>query len=479
MSNPLGSAPDEAIQGATAYATVHGDIADLHPSVPPIFPEMFNKEALFCLQKSWDTAASCQDWSVIDGPNRPMFSQFGSYNPVYYFLVGWPTLLLDGRASVYAMRLVSSIIVSLLLAAAVAVAWSDTRMRFATVGPLLALAPTVLFLGGAINPNSLEIAAAVLAWSGFLATLSASAHRRSGAFRASVTLTTIGLSLLLVTRLMSPLWAFILVVATVTATGRWREFGGLLISSRYFQAHVAVLAVPAAWALGWSLTHPTVFSGGGGVGDYADSFGEWLRLTLEGILIGFPSLTFVQVVGIFGWTSFSVPLVALVFAALWGGLVAATYSGSDTRGARWTACLLPAFCVIFPAALAALMWSGKGWQGRYILPVAVGVPILCVWLLADRVDRARRGTLPLRRALRGGTIAVVSSQLISFVFYFKRNAVGWGRSWDPRDFTWSPPLGPWLWLGLLVLGSTLLCRLAWLATRKQMATQPDPISPAE
>lgn len=480
MSNPLGSAPDEAIQGATAYSTAHGQLATLHPSVPPTYAKLADHDALFCFQKSWDTSAACQNWSVISGPNAPMFSQFGSYNPVYYFLVGWPTRFLEGRAAIYAMRLVSATIVSLVLAAAVTIAWAYRPRRAAAVGPLLALAPTVLFLASAINPNALEIAAAVLAWSGLLVLLSTSENRRSTAFRLSVSLTTLGLSLLLVTRLMSPLWAAVLVVATVTAMRRWRAFGRLVISSVRFQVHMGLLTIPAGWALGWSLTHPTVFSGGGGVGDYADSLAQWLQLTVEEIFIGFPSQTFGQIVAVLGWTSFGMDLVTFAFAVLWGGLMVAAVAGTDSQPARWTVVLLAVFCVVFPAALAAYMWSGKGWQGRYILPVAVGLPILCTRLIVDTVMKAGRGELPLRRALRAAVVLVFTVQLTAFVFYYKRNAVGWNHSWNPVDFTWSAPLGPWIWLTLVTLGSVMMCWLAWAATRKPASAvhhSPNPTVP--
>ena len=34
----------------------------------------------------------------------------GTYNPVYYYLVGWPSLLFEGNTGVYAMRIASSLL---------------------------------------------------------------------------------------------------------------------------------------------------------------------------------------------------------------------------------------------------------------------------------------------------------------------------------------------------------------------------------
>ena len=70
------------------------------------------------------------------------------------------------------MRLLSGAVFAALLASAVMAARRATRGPLILAGLALAVTPTVVFLGGALNPNGVEIAAAIALWCGLLELLS-------------------------------------------------------------------------------------------------------------------------------------------------------------------------------------------------------------------------------------------------------------------------------------------------------------------
>jgi len=63
---------------------------------------------------------------------------------------------------VYAMRLISALIGSVLLAAAVRALAAAISPRLAVVGVLAAVTPTAYFIMASVNPNGIEIAAGVI-----------------------------------------------------------------------------------------------------------------------------------------------------------------------------------------------------------------------------------------------------------------------------------------------------------------------------
>ena len=89
-----------------------------------------------------------------------------NYSPLYYALVGWPSLLLHGDAALYGMRVASALITAALLAAAFTT--SARRGKAAAAGVLAAATPAVIYFGAVVNPSGLEISCALLAWASLL-----------------------------------------------------------------------------------------------------------------------------------------------------------------------------------------------------------------------------------------------------------------------------------------------------------------------
>ena len=143
-----------------------------------------------------------------DGPELAVDYE-GRFPPLYYSIVGLPSLLSQSDAGVYWMRLVSGFLVAVLLGLALAMAatWSSFKMLFLSV--TVAASPIVLVFGSAVNPSGLEMAAAVCTWTGALLLVLEDFDRPP----AGLIIATAAVSVVLVlSRPLSPLWLAIIAV---------------------------------------------------------------------------------------------------------------------------------------------------------------------------------------------------------------------------------------------------------------------------
>lgn len=474
MANPINAAPDEAGHAVTAYATVHGQIGSVNPTVPAVYADLTERSLLLCHHESWSTDARCQKWGPSEKkPPRQAFTQFGTYNPVYYVLVGWPTQILQPHLALYAIRVVSAFWFSLIFGAALGAAAVGFLPRFASCAPLVALTPMMVFLGGAINPNSIEIVGSLLAWISL--TILLGSDTTSVTRRLMISLATIGFASVILTRLLSPLWVVVIVVTVASATGSWPKLWTLITRSRYFQAHLAALAAAGLFAVWWTVDHPPVFVGG--VHNRPDSFRELLQISIHQVIWDFPKDVVPQTFGVLGWVEFPVYAIVPVMTVAWGSVLLMSLLVPGPRRGRLTMTLLLAFWILFPALLESYMWGGVGWQGRYGLPIALGIPILGLHLIARQTSTLNESAAMASRGTRILSIAVIACNIYTFALNYPRYAAGWDDRWQLRDYVWQPPLGflPWL-LGFLG-GSLMLTWVAWRSTRarrSQVSPQTDP-----
>ncbi|GAA3229766.1 DUF2142 domain-containing protein [Dactylosporangium siamense] len=359
------------------------------------------------------------------------------YSPVYYALVGLPLRIApDGTGLIWA-RLLSAALSALLLAAAFALAGSGL-LRIAVV---LAATPMVMNLDGALNPNGMEISAAVLLYVAVL-------RRHWAAAGVSV-------ALLLTIRDLGPFFAAAVLAVSLFVTGTW-------IRSRVFWLP---FAGAAAFAVFWSLfasrsdavdpgrpIAPT--TSGAILRDIADARAEfWVR----------------QIIGQFGYgeTQVSIGLVglwyllaaALVVPALWFGTtrlrIAIVAVGATS------AVLLVALELYFAPKV------GHFAHGRYVMPLGVGVV-----LLAGTADRyaawlSDRGWLD-RLAL--GLVAItIPLDLYALARVMTRFQRGINEGLNPFGGTWQPPLGSVVPLLACLVGGALL---AVIVTRSSVRPTP-------
>ncbi len=447
LSGDLGEgAQDETRPGA-------GTMVDLPTDYVPI-ASLANCYAFYP-----EEPADCQQAVAppVPGEEARVETFAGQYPPLYYALTGWPSLFLAAEAATYAMRLVTAAVVAVLLA------WGVWRLArtfgsgWATWGAVTAVTPMTLFLAGTVNPQALEVAAAFVFWAACLALARGPSPATTGTYVQAA----VSGALLVNARSISPVWALaIVVVALVVAPrGRWRE----VVRGRAARWVGVVAALAAVAAVGWLAGHPVVVEGELLHPDY----GNPLRVAVASLSHTFDHL--LGMVGHFGWLDTPAPPLTTVAWTVAAGvlvLVALT-ARAERRLVVGTALLLvavlgaPAVLQIPTAAQTGLIW-----QGRYGLPLAIGVPLLAGAVLAgadptvrDVVRRVGRVVLPL----------LVAGHVAAFLWAARRFSQGTDEPIAALTPEWSSPLG---YLPAVAAYGVLAVAGGWFAWR---ALRPGPV----
>jgi hypothetical protein len=446
VATPLGAAPDEPTQFVRAASVGRGQFLGTRIAGKPDAYTLVKVPRTYtfdvpCTAFKPEVTAACQTLRPPSARIVPHATYVGRYPPLYYLLVGWPSLLTSRYVGFYLMRVVGALINSALLAAAVAAArrWSSSPLLGA--GLAVAIAPEALYLASVMNPNGLEISAAIAAWTA--AVIWTGDHYRRPPPGLVVLLGT-SVVVCASTRPISLLWpAFILVCLLPAAWGRLRPIE-LLRKRRdvlgWTSASLAAAVADLLWVVrAHSLALPDV---SGRLPN--DSLGYILRAAVgrEGRLfqMGVDVLGWFDVTALWGvdqiWYVTGATLVILGFMWLRGRDLASVV-------AVVSASLL--FPIVITVATAAKM--GLDLQGRYLLPLWVGVPILAAGLVRPRLAGAAP-TFRLRIAVVG---LVAIGQFVTFFWALHRYVMGA----DGPLFTtahvahpWHPPL-PWPFLDLV------------------------------
>jgi Predicted membrane protein (DUF2142) len=476
FASPLYSFPDEAAHTVKAAAVVRGELDGRKQTVPDrpgtIFRGGFTVVVHVPTSYTWNSStlpncyishphvpASCAPKFVDDHRSTTWTTWVGRYPPTYYALVGWPSLVDTGTASIYAMRLLGAVVFAALLAAAMACAWEAPRFRLLTVGVVVAATPTALFLAGGVNPNSLEIAAAVCLWAALGV---AALGDPPGVSRRLLVLIGLSGALLAATRPISALWLAVILLAGLALAGRDRV--ATVIRQRGAQVAVAVVGVVAAGGVLWTLVGGALGNNEGddprGLG-YLSALEHSLRLTPKYVR---------EMLGVFGWrTTPSPSVVYWAFVVVLVLLVGLALVRSSRPAAAVLLGVVGVSLVLPPVLEAANAHDkGFGWQGRYGLPIAVGVPIVAALVLGASRRLGRRATARLAATV---VTVVAAAQAVAFYWALRRYAVG---SQGPLFFFghrgWAPPLPS----GLLVAAVVVLAAaLAVLAYRLATGGPPD------
>lgn len=367
----------------------------------------------------------------------------GNYNPVYYAVVGLPSLLSNGPAGVYGMRLTSAVLSCLFLAFAFSALARLRRRKWAMAATAVSMTPMVLFLNGAVNPNALEYATSAALLATLVLLLERSADR--SIYRTCVPVVTIAACLLANTKALSLLW-LALMVATAGILGTWPQIKAL-VRNAWVWAGAAAIGLSCMFALYWVVRHDSLASNPFEAAGSSPWTGAEIMLDRT-----FDYAT--GYVGQFGWLETPAPMGAFV---LWLGLATALVTAAVvlTRGrTRAGVIFLLAALLLLPPALQAQAVGTMGivWQGRYIL--AVFVPLLMVCGMAlDRVDRG--AFLPQAEAVLNSTAVLVAVfHFWTFMQTLRRYVTGWAvdRRWIQMitEPSWQPP------------GGTLACTAGFL-----------------
>lgn len=453
LATPLMSGPDESAHAVRAAAVAHGQIAS-EPG-PPLLgsanvlgtvrvPEAYATagSAAVCFLGTTRTGGIAPAGTdnppcvPIEGGRRlvPADTVQHRGQPLYYAAVGWPSRIEPAATGMYLMRLTSAVIVAALLASAFASARLLPAPRTTALAVAATYTPVVAYLGGTVNSAGPEIAAAAALW------VSAGALARSPAISARlVARASIALALLISARGLSPAFAVVVIAAVAPLAGRERIVE--LWRRRDVRVGAAVAAASmlasASWLAWIQSTAPLDDRAGTGIAHAIGLTGFYLE----------------QTVTVFGTNDVSLPSWAgLLWAIPVTALIGAAWRGARRRRAFVVPLAIGvlALTVNVTAEGASLPPIGFFWQGRYVLPLLVGVPVLAA-VLADRDLPTRRGLVVLLAApgvvLHGWAFVAVGRHVAAQ----SSTALGIG-AWlgDP---IWTPPLLPAPAYGLVMVAA--------------------------
>ncbi|KUM38404.1 DUF2142 domain-containing protein [Arthrobacter sp. EPSL27] len=459
VATPLMGVPDEPAHVIKAAAVVRGELTGREMPDGGAFqlvtvPAGIGYYDTFgCFAQKKDTPPSCvPPFSGDPSTLVDARTSAGNYNPLYYAVVGLPSLASHGAAAVYGMRLVSALLSCLFLASAFSALSGLRRRKWAITATAVAMTPMVLFLNGAVNPNSLEYATSAALLANLVLLLERSADRT--AYRRYVPVITAAACVLANTKGLSLLW-LALMAATACILGTWPQIKALTRNA-WVWAGTAAIGLSCAFALYWITRHDSLSSNPFEAAGSSPLTGAEIMLDRT-----FDYAT--GYVGQFGWLEVPAPMGAFV---LWLGLgtalVMAAVVLARGRGRTAAVFLLAALLLLPPLLQAQAVGTiGIVWQGRYIL--AVFVPLLMVCGMAlDRMDA--RGFSPQAAALLNATaILLAVFHFWTFMQTLRRYVTGWAvdRRWIDMvtEPSWQPPGGTLLSVGAF---AAFLALALWL-----------------
>lgn len=427
LGMPAFSGPDEPAHAYRAIAVTSGQLRGptidrveqrpdgsvfRDPATQVVVPAEFQALAdeTECFAFDPETSAGCQGPVIPDRDPIAVGTQFGRYPPLYYALVGWPGHALSATPAIHAMRLISVLLCAVPLGLAAGLL-AGRSLRLLGLG--LAATPTLVFLAGTVNPSGPEISLAILLW-----VLADRLGRQGVRTPPGVVLGTAAVAVLLAAmRPVSPAFVVAIAVATAVRHGRpglWRD----LWRRTHVRAAVGITVLGVGLSAAWLLL--------------ADPFGALIGTSMPGLSTpraAWHSLSrtphrIIEMVGVFGWldTYAHVPVYVVWLAAIAGIVSMAAALG------RWrdrAALALVLLGVLFmPVASEALQAPALGfiWQGRYTLPLAVGVPLVAAEVGGARLDVRHARRTDLATALLWIVLAL--AHLLAFAAAMRRHLDG-------------------------------------------------------
>ena len=373
-----------------------------------------------------------QDQSTTD--ERPI-TAMGLYTPAVYLIPGFGTLAGASNNSWFAARLWSALAAALMIALCVV----NLVRRNDSLLPLFsALAPAVIFLASVVNPSGLELVGSVALWIATPGMLRAKPHD----FWEILTYAISGVVLILARPLGMVYFASIMFVCVI-ASGTWRTALQLISQHRTVSALHTIMLLFATW---WYLFvyNPAVNP------RRAEYLGPDVPLQ-EQVFHAFGDTYRVLLEAVGDLGSLEVPLPRLIFilliaVAMWLISLGATSSTTATRVALTSLVLMSILLILATDINYYRILRGYGVQGRHVMPLLVGLPLLAA--------RHLRPSVVTRTTVIG---VWVLAQFIAGYTALRRYSVGIVGDNFFAMFSapaWEPPLG--ITTTLVLLGGLLL-----------------------
>jgi len=332
LATPLTAAPDEPAQIIKAAAVARGDLfgtpapptragpsAYVAVRVPDVFAQTSAVPRCFMFKP--DVPASCAPALHPSGRTVTASTYVGRYPPLYYLVVGLPSLIFRSSAGIRLMRLLSALICCAFLASAFESAASSNWSRLGVFAVAVAVTPMVAFLSGTVNPNSVEIAAALSLWVSGLLLVTDDRLTTSRRLMARV-----GISgaVLVQMRGLSPLW-LVLIVGSLLAVADRRVIASIR-RNHLAWAWSATVGASTAFALWWLTNYDALAVVPVSVPRPDTPLTSQIEVNLGKI-----DLLVRQMIGVVGWLDTQAPSLTYY---IWLALVAVSLGAGLALGAR-------------------------------------------------------------------------------------------------------------------------------------------------
>ena len=395
-----------------------------------------------CNQQQEDASWACltRGHSTPDR-SRELLSYVGTYPPFVYMPSGLlthassnpSTRLLLGRAGMAVLALI-------LFVGAVLLLWDPETGGLSLVGLLLAVTPMVVFISSALTASGPEVASSIC----FAASLIRLGRDQRATRWVWAMYAFSGIALAL-SRQLGAEFVVMQLLATALVLG-WRQIPPVFRSRKAGVASVVVL-VGCGIGLFWDMhfnVHPPL------------SLGAILAV-LPSSVKELASITR-QEIGNFGALDSPLPWPAyLAWLVMLGVLLVIALRVSPRPMAKRLGLLVVAVVAGTVLLTASQRQTGFSFQGRYVLPIFVLIPL---W--AGELVRRNAARLSLSTAMRLVVwITTLAGLIQAFAWYAngRRVAVGDHGSWlYALSSQWQPPLGwlPWTAVALAALGLSLV-----------------------
>jgi len=423
--------------------------------------------------RSLNTPATALE--IADHQNEWSSTYQARYPPLYYAIVGLPTLFPGSTIDVYMMRLISALASAIFLALALTAAVLYSSNRLLIAGLVVATTPMVFFLGGVINPSGLEISSAIAVWTTGAIVVSERLASPPPGLVAMFGISAVTMELV---RPLSPLW-LALSVAVLAAFAERRALVSAL-KTRAVQLWAGLVGIFGVVAVWWIVAvHATdLYLGGNPHPGVPNSVST---MTILETAFRHNSYYLLDMVGVFGWFDTYSPTATY---ALWFGFAGLLTLAAASRSLRRTA-LFAGFVVailVIPVLIetSQARTNGYTWSGRDLLPFAVGLPILAGASLGTRPWR-RLSTTFISHTMNWLIVLAAIAQLAAFYEALRRYAVGTkgailGFLTNPL---WHPAIGIIGALAFEVIALAIASLTYWWASRASDRTALGAESPTQ
>ena len=383
----------------------------------------------------------CPDFPS-SGKETSALTYQGHYPPLYYAIVGLPSLAWHSDVAVYLMRLVSGLLTTLFLGLAFALATLWSRSRLLLLAIAVTATPMVVMLGSTVNPSGLECATAICVWTGgLILVLDRARQPPPGLIAATAT----AAAVMVLTRGLSPLWLAIIALSVGAVAPQSLRTLLQQKSVRFAAVAVTLAGVMAVIYIFWAHAL-NVTPGAIGVPRGAS------QLTVVELALGRTGAFVEQLVGSIGWAETNPPVAAVGLWILSAAAVVVLGLVTSKRRHMAVIVTLIVASLVLPTVLMVSQSSRNGlvWQARDGFPLYAGI-LLVAGAAAGRSEGLIAADAGLTGTARWATrrlaflvaTAVGVVQLGDFVWSLRRYTVGLGSIVNPFARVpggWSPPV---------------------------------------